>query len=572
MKNKRIRYWAGYITRSLQYVHQHGVIRTYRRLRQRHAEQKTSAIEFPSLPKRHSEQPAINETKKFSIIAVLSGAPIDGIKTTVDYMLAQVYQNWELVIVKPFRFDSLAYEKVKSKYGIHPKIHYIETDESSQGSAFMEGSRVSTGDFIMWLRPGDLLVPQALLHVFQTLSTNSPIELLYTDWVEFDANSNQTKQHFSLPDISPDYLRSRNYIGNAAFFSRKLLNRMSGNRDDFSGVEIHELLLRILETTRHIAHIRETLYWHRSDGNETVGSAAVCKAIEEHIKRIGYTGQVTPVPNINAYRIHYSLKHAKVSIVIPSKDHIGELRKCINSILKLSTYPEYEIIIMENNSTEKKTFSYYESLKTEPRIKVICMEIKGYNYSRINNHAAKEASGDYLLLLNNDTVIITPGWIEEMLMYAQRDDVGAVGAFLLYPDRSIQHCGLVLGYRGNIAGNPYYGEFFDENNAPPSLRVPQNYSAVTAACTMVKRTDYFAVGGLDETDFAVGLNDVDFCLKLREAGLWNVWTPYAMLYHNESASRGSDMKGKPKARFDRECEFLKSKWQRYFIEGDPYHF
>ena len=256
--------------------------------------------------------------------------------------------------------------------------------------------------------------------------------------------------------------------------------------------------------------------------------------------------------------------------MIANKDHKEDLQRCISSILEKSTYDNYEIIVVENNSAEQETFSYYKELEAEERVKLVTYE-GGFNYSAINNLGVKHAAGDYILLLNNDTEVISVNWLEELLMYAQREDVGAVGAKLYYADKTIQHAGVVIGLGAHrTAGHTHYKQPRQNLGYMGRLCYAQNVSAVTGACLMVKKADYEAAGGLDES-FAVSLNDVDLCLKLRGMGLLNVFTPFAELYHYESASRGLDDKGEKAERYNAESERFRSKWQEVLEAGDPYY-
>ena len=292
--------------------------------------------------------------------------------------------------------------------------------------------------------------------------------------------------------------------------------------------------------------------------------------MQAHLDRLGLKGSVGDGPVPSMYRLKYELTSTPlVSILIPNKDHRDDLKRCIDSIKTKTTYPNYEIIVIENNSTEPETFAYYETLKQDPKIKVITYD-KPFNYSAVNNVGAGAAEGEQLLLLNNDTEVLSPDWIQEMLMYAQREDVGAVGAKLYYPDGTIQHAGIGIGIK-MLAGHWHKNFPKDHPGYFGRLTYAQNVSAVTAACMMVPAKVYKALGGLDES-FSVVFNDVDLCLRIREAGYLIVWTPWAELTHYESKSRGSDEDTpEKKAFFVKETNRFQRKWNKTLTEGDPYY-
>ncbi len=313
------------------------------------------------------------------------------------------------------------------------------------------------------------------------------------------------------------------------------------------------MILRLTDRAEHVVHVPKLMYYWRSHPGSTASDInakpyaveSAKGAVADHLKRHGFEHfQITSTRAFETiFKIRYQIIGSpKISIIIANKDHVGDLKRCITSVIEKSTYENYEIIVVENNSTESETFAYYEELKENERIKVVTFE-GVFNYSAVNNLGAANASGEYLLLLNNDTQVITVNWIEEMLMYAQREDVGAVGAKLYYADKTIQHAGVVLALGAHrTAGHSHYGQHRDNLGYMGRLCYAQNVSAVTGACLLVKKSLFDIVGGLDES-FAVSLNDVDFCLKLRQRGYLNVFTPFAELYHFESVSRGLDDRG-----------------------------
>jgi GT2 family glycosyltransferase len=374
-------------------------------------------------------------------------------------------------------------------------------------------------------------------------------------------------------------MRACNYASHLNAFSKYIIDQVGFIRMGYDGSQDYDFELRVMEKARKIIHIPKVLYYCRA-GEGSVALDPESKmyayeagrlAIEEHIKRIGYPGQVEFLTKTFSYRIHYEIKNKdKVSIIILNKDHKKELKRCIDSIVSKTSYLNYEIIIVENNSEEISIFDYYEELKNDSRIKVITYETNEFNFSELNNFGVKHTDSPYLLFLNNDTEIINENWLSEMLMFAQRDDVGAVGAKLYYPDETYQHIGLFIGLGGHIASHYDHRKNKNETGYMHRLSMPQNYNAVTAACLLIKRQDFLEINGFDEVNFKIGLNDIDLCLKLRELSKLNVVTPYAELYHYESISRGSDEVGEAKKRFEREVNVFRMKWKKYYENDDEY--
>ena len=355
------------------------------------------------------------------------------------------------------------------------------------------------------------------------------------------------------------------------------MDELGGFRDEYNGAQDYDIILRATEKAEKIVHIPKILYHWRVHENSTaqdIGAKQYAidagkKAIEAHIERNNMPGEVTSLDGKSIYRVRYEVDdEEKISIIIPNKDHVDDLKKCINSILSRSTYGNYEIVIVENNSTHASIFNYYKKLEKNNRIKVIYYE-GDFNYSRINNFAIDSCNGKYLLFLNNDTEVITPEWLEEMVMFAQRDDVGAVGAKLLYPNGTIQHAGVVIGL-GGIAGHVNSGLSRYEAGYFNRLRLVNNFGAVTGACLMIKKDDFVKVGGFDE-ELAVAFNDIDLCVKMLRLGKYNVYTPFCELFHYESKSRGLDLEGEKSLRFQREVKMAGEKWKDELEKGDPFY-
>ena len=412
-------------------------------------------------------------------------------------------------------------------------------------------------------------------------------DYIYCDETTFkngDINKMLT-MHFK-PDYAVDNLRANNYICHFSVFAKRLLEGEELFRSRFDGSQDHDMILRMTDRAKHIVHIPKLLYyWRCHEGSVASGIdakpyvvAAAKGAVADHLRRHGFTHfQITSTRAFETiFKIRYEIiGDPMISIVIPNKDHAADLKRCITSILEKSTYENYEIVIVENGSETKEIFDYYTSLKEYDNIRVVTYEKpegqNGFNYSAVNNFGVKQTKGDYILLLNNDTEVITVNWMEELLMYAQREDVGAAGAKLYYGNKTIQHAGVVLQLGAHrTAGHSHYGQSRENLGYMGRLCYAQNVSAVTGACLLVKKSLFEEVGGLDES-FAISLNDVDFCLKLREKGLLNVFTPFAELYHYESVSRGLDDSGEKAERYNRESAHFREKWKTVLEKGDPYY-
>lgn len=517
----------------------------------------------------------------------------------LDSVMNQTYRNWELCLADGSDGEHAYIGELCREYAQRAdgRIVYKKLEKnlgiSGNTNACLE---LATGEYIGLFDQDDILHPSVLYEYVKAINEQGA-DYLYCDETTFKSGSidRMLTMHFK-PDYAPDNLRANNYICHFSVFARKLLDGKELFRTQFDGSQDHDMILRLTDNAEKIVHVPKLLYYWRSHAGSTASGidakpyaiAAAKGAVAEHLRKHGYDHfQITSTRAFETiFRIRYEIKGTpKVSIVIANKDHAEDLRRCVNSIREKSTYDNYEIIIVENNSETQEIFDYYEELletdfqKAVKSGETVCrkgnitvvMFRGGFNYSAINNLGVQYASGDYILLLNNDTEIITVNWIEELLMYAQREDVGAVGAKLYYGDRTIQHAGVVIGLGAHrTAGHTHYKQSRQNLGYMGRLCYAQNVSAVTGACLMVKRSLYEAVGGLEER-FAVSLNDVDLCLKLRERGLLNVFTPFAELFHYESISRGSDASGEQAERYNRESEEFREKWKAVLEAGDPYY-
>ncbi|MCM1134623.1 MAG: glycosyltransferase family 2 protein [Clostridium sp.] len=522
---------------------------------------------------------------KISILTPLYNTPEDFLREMLDSVVNQTYENWELCLAdgsdEAHAYVGRIVEEYWQKYG-KDKILYrkLEKNFGISGNT-NECLSMSTGDYIGLLDNDDILHPSTLYEYARAINEKGA-DYIYCDETTYksgDINKMLT-MHFK-PDYAVDNLRANNYICHFSMFARELLDGMELFRPRFDGSQDHDMILRLTDRAKNVVHIPRILYYWRSHPGSVASDitakpyaiAAAKGAVADHLKRHGFEHfQITSTRAFETiFKIRYQIIGSPlISIIIANKDHVSDLKPCIESILEKSTYENFEIILVENNSAEKETFDYYRELEENEKIKVVVFE-GDFNYSAVNNLGAAAAKGEYLLFLNNDTRVITVNWMEELLMYAQREDVGAVGGKLYYADKTIQHAGVVLGLGAHrTAGHSHYGQHRDNLGYMGRLCYAQNVSAVTGACLLVKKSLFEELGGLDET-FAISLNDVDFCLRLREKGYLNIFTPFAELYHLESASRGLDNAGERAERYNRESERFREKWKKALEAGDPYY-
>lgn len=522
---------------------------------------------------------------KISILVPLFNTPENFLREMVESVTAQTYENWELCLADGSDQEHAYVAEVVMEYEKQDGRGRIVYKKLSKNGGISENTneclKLATGEYIGLFDHDDLLHPTVLFEYVKAINEKNA-DYLYCDETTFksgDLNKMLT-MHFK-PDFAIDNLRANNYICHFSVFDRKLLDGTELFRSRFDGSQDHDMILRLTDRAQNIVHIPKLLYYWRSHPGSTAAGlsakpytvAAAKGAVADHLRRHGFEHfQITSTRAFDTiFKIRYQILGSPlISIIIANKDHVEDLSRCVSSVLEKSTYENYEIIIVENNSQDAKTFAYYEELQANEKIRVITYE-GAFNYSAVNNLGVSKARGEYVLLLNNDTQVITVNWMEELLMYAQRKDVGAVGAKLYYGDKTIQHAGVVLGLGAHrTAGHSHYGQHRDNLGYMGRLCYAQNVSAVTGACLLVKKELFLEVGGLDE-GFAVSLNDVDFCIKLRQKGYLNVFTPFAELYHFESRSRGLDDQGEKAERYNRESEKFREKWKEVLEAGDPYY-
>lgn len=565
--------------------------------RERCAMQQFGTASFPDAEQAEKEKSALFPDRvKISILVPLWNNKREFQLEMLDSVMNQTYQNWELCLADGSDEEHAYIGEICREYAARANGRIVYRHLEKNGGIAGNTNAclaMATGEYVGLLDQDDILHPSVLYEYVRAINEQGA-DYLYCDETTFrsgDINRMLT-MHFK-PDYAPDNLRANNYICHFSVFKRTLLEGDELFRTKYDGSQDHDMILRLTDNAQKIVHIpRLMYYWRCHSGSVASGIEAKPYAIEaakgavaEHLRKHGY--EHFKIESTRAFetifRIRYQITGTpKISIVIPNKDHTEDLKRCVSSILEKSTYDNYELVIVENNSETREIKEYYTQLlgfpyqpgepqhREDGKITVVTFE-GAFNYSAINNLGARNARGEYLLLLNNDTEVITVNWMEELLMYAQREDVGAVGAKLYYGDKTIQHAGIVIGLGAHrTAGHTHYRQHRQNLGYMGRLCYAQDVSAVTGACLMVKRSLYDEVGGLEE-DFAVSLNDVDFCLKLREKGLLNVFTPFAELYHHESVSRGADDSGERAERYNRESARFREKWRTQLEGGDPYY-
>ena len=517
---------------------------------------------------------------KFSIVIPVYRTPERYLKEMLDSIEAQTYENWEVCVADGSPAGQ-SLERVLSRYAARDRrFKYVILGENKgiagNTNAAMD---MATGDFIVLADHDDELTPDALYECARTVTEHPQCDCLYSDEDKLDMDGGALFDPHFKPDFNIDLLRSVNYICHLFVVSHDLVARVGGFRQEFDGAQDYDFIFRCTEQAKEICHIPKVLYHWRCHKDSTASNPqsklyafeAGSRAIMAHYERVGIEAErVEKGVDYGIYHTVYRIKDRPlVSVIIPNKDHSADLDTCVRALLTRATYKNLEILVVENNSTLPETFAYYEALEKEfPNVRVVRWE-REFNYSAINNFGETFARGEYLLFLNNDTELIAPSFIEEMLGLCQRGDVGAVGARLLYQDNTIQHAGVVVGF-GGIAGHTFIGLHQAENSYFHRAMSTQDYSAVTAACMMTKKSLFEQVGGFSE-ELAIAFNDIDYCMKVRAAGKLVVYNPYALLYHYESKSRGLEDTPEKVARFNREIRIFADKWPEILRDGDPYY-
>ncbi|MCI8417954.1 MAG: glycosyltransferase family 2 protein [Lachnospiraceae bacterium] len=562
-----------------------GVMRKVRsKLRERRNMKSHGTASFPSPQEAANQRETVFENKvRYSILVPLFNTPEKFLRDMLESVAVQTYENWELCLADGSDSDHAYVGQIVREYvekDSRIKYHVLDHNYGISGNT-NECLKMATGDYIALFDHDDILHP-SVLYEYTRVINEQKADYIYCDEITFQGDSidHMIVLHFK-PDYAPDNLRGNNYICHFSAFSRELLDESGVFRSEYDGSQDHDMILRLTARAKKVCHVPKALYYWRShkasvaqDINaKTYAVDAAKRAVHDHLRDT--YGMEVKVESTRAFptifRIRYPLRERPlISIVIPNRDHMEDLSRCVESIVSKSTYENYEIIVVENHSETKEIFDYYKALEHNEKIRIVTYEeTGGFNYSKINNFGVSFAQGKYVLLLNNDMKVITREWMEEMLMYAQRPDVAAVGGKLYYADNSIQHAGIVIGLGAHrAAGHTHYKDAKEHLGYMGRLCYAQDVTAVTGACLLVKKAQYDQVGGLDES-FSVAFNDVDFCLKLRKEGYLNVFTPFAELFHYESKTRGME-EGEKLQRFQKEVALFREKWKAELEAGDPY--
>lgn len=517
-----------------------------------------------------------------SILVPLYNTPPRFLRALLESVLTQTCPNWQLCLADASDAAHAEVGEIVKQYQARdggregkPRILYRKIENGGIAANTNAAAALATGEYLGLADHDDVLAPHAVYEMMRA-AHETGAAFLYSDEALFTHDIRRSAAGHFKPDYAPDYLDCCNYICHFSVFRKELFRAVGGMDPACDGSQDHDLFLKLCERTVPV-HIPKVLYYWRVHAASTAGgtaakpyvSEAAKRAIAGHLARTGAQGAVKDGLFPSTYRVEYAIEGAPlVSILIPNKDHVEDLSRALHSIFAKTEYPQYEIIVIENNSAEQATFAYYEALEAAHKnVRVVRYE-GGFNFSAINNFGRRAARGEYLLLLNNDVEVIGGAWLGEMLRLCAQPGVGIVGAKLYYPDDTIQHAGVVVGL-GGYAGHSH--KYAKRGGSGYMFRAStvQDLSAVTAACMLVRASVYDAVNGLDE-GFAVAFNDVDFCLRVRKLGWRVLFTPYAELYHYESKSRGSDTKGAAKERFEGERRRLKERYGDS-LTRDPFY-
>ena len=517
---------------------------------------------------------------KISIAMPVYNVEEKWLRLCIDSILNQVYTNWELCMADDASTDPNV-KKILTEYQqLDERIRVVFREQNGHISeATNSALAIATGEFVALLDNDDELAINAFYEVVKVLNENPELDLIYSDEDKIDMDGNRSDPAFK-PDWSPDLLLGTNYISHLGVYRRSILEEIGGFRKGYEGSQDYDLVLRFTEKTtkERITHIPKVLYYWRmlptstavDQGSKGYAFEAGLRAVQDALVRRGINGHATHGAANGLYDVYYDIESEKlVSIIIPTKNGYKDVQRCVSSIIEKTTYQNYEIIMADNGSTDPKMHELYAEFEQQlpGRFFVESIDIP-FNFSTINNRAAKKAHGEFLLVLNNDTEVITENWLTLMVSFAQQERIGCVGAKLLYPNNTVQHAGVILGL-GGVAGHGHYGYPHGDLGYFGRLAINVNYSAVTAACLLMKKADFDAVGGFEEA-FTVAFNDGDLCLKVQALGRDNVWLHEAELYHFESQTRGYDDKGKKKKRFEQEKVMMEEKWGP-LIENDPFY-
>ena len=583
--------------RTVRYLKRYGAMATVRQIGKKLSGKDKAIVDlYPAWRKKHEiKQAELDEQRGikfdyepvFSIVIPLYNTRIKFLREMIDSIINQTYGRWELCLADGTGENSPLIPVLKEYAEKDTRIKYsVLKDNNGISENTNAAISMASGEYIVLADHDDIVPANALFECAKALNegkqTGKNIDVIYSDEDKVDMKGKKYFEPHFKSDYNIDLLCSMNYICHLFVVKSSLVDELKKRdgavlRREYDGAQDHDFILRCCELAENVYHIPKILYHWRCHLDSTAANPeskmyafeAGRKAVEEHYKRIGVPAEVVHGQFYGMFKTNYKwTEEPLISIIIPNKDHIADLRKCMDSIDKKSTYRNYEFIIVENNSTETETFEYYKSISERDNVTVLYYE-GDFNFSRINNFGEKHARGEYVLLLNNDTEIINPDCLKEMLGYCMREDVGMVGARLYYEDDTIQHAGVVLGF-GGMAGHTFIGSSRYDNGYFSRIICAQDYSAVTAACMMVKKAVYEQVGGLNE-DFKVAFNDIDFCMMVRKAGYLIVYNPAVELYHYESKSRGLEDTPEKVERFNSEVARFIDRWHKELAAGDPYY-
>jgi len=522
----------------------------------------------------------LNRGPLVSVILPVYDTPLELLSKTIDSVLAQTYGNWQLCIADDASPEVSLRLLLERYCARDPRIRVCYREQNGHISANTNSAlALAEGDYVCFLDHDDELAPNALYEIVAALQANPQVRVLYTDEDIIDEEQHHIRPHFK-PDWNPDYLASVNYFCHLLVAERGLVEGVGGLREGFEGAQDYDLILRLTRavSSEAIYHLPRILYHWRSIEGSTASNMdskdyaleAGRRALQEHLVTSGSDARVELSELGTAYRVRYPVPEVppRVAIIIPTRNGADLLGHCVDSIFQRTSYSNYEITIVDNQSDEPAALDLLQRLDASENVQVIPYD-HPFNFSAIMNHAVLSVDADIVLLMNNDMEVINEEWLDEMVSHAVREGIGAVGAKLLFPSGHHQHAGVVLGLGPDaVAGHAFKGLHQHDIGHMGRLRLIQNYSAVTGACLAVSRALYLEVGGLDEDNLAIAFNDVDFCLRLIAAGYRNLWTPYAQLYHFESVSRGYDVSSEKRARFERERDFMRVKWGK-LLDDDP---
>lgn len=515
-----------------------------------------------------------------SVVMTVYNVPKEYLKKAIDSVINQTYPYWELCIVDDASQNRHTIPMLKKYESDYDRIHIKFRENNGNISiATNDALALATGEFVAFMDHDDMLVPNALYEVVKAVNRNPNAKFIYSDEDKIDEKERRYDPHFKS-DWNPDMFLSQNYLSHLSVIDRRLVEEVGAFREGYEGAQDYDLFLRIIDriSAEEIMHIDKILYhWRAIEGSTAFDASeksytteAGLRALRDyfHNREISATVKIGILPN--TYKVVYNVpEEPLVSLIIPTRDGYDILSLCIKSILEKTIYKNYEIIIVDNQTTDPKTLAYFGGIvATNKNIRIVKYD-EEFNYAAINNFGVEHAQGELIGLVNNDVEVISNYWLTEMVQHVIRPEIGAVGAKLYYENDTIQHAGVILGI-GGVAGHAHKHYLRNAHGYFSRLKIIQNLSAVTSACLLIRKTIYREVEGMNEEHLKVAFNDVDFCLKVHTLGYRNLWTPYVELYHHESVSRGIEDNDIKKARFDNEVQYMKRTWGK-MLQVDRYY-